>query len=464
MTAIMCGTIMVVLDLTIVNVALHAIGEDLGAGGNVEWTVTAYLLGVVASQPACGWAAERFGRKEVYLASLAAFSAASLLCALSQSMPQLAVARVIQGFGGGALIPIGMAICLDLFPRNQHGRAIATWGMAAMLGPALGPTFGGWLVTAVSWQWVFFINVPIGAVCIVLGLRVLPATTSRRRAGLDVVGLVVGIAGLSTAVLALSQASQWGWSSPATVACAGAGAGALVAFVRHELRTPQPLIELRMLEHHAFRLTLAIVFLVNVAQFGRMVFVALELTDLRGYTPFEVGMIFMPSAALTGLSMQVGGRLCDRVGPRLPILCGLVTALVATAALGMLTIGTPVPVIVAILSLHGLGHGLTNAPVMVAGLSQMPKKLLSQGAAMRMLTNQVAGVVAVAVLGAVVSARLGDHPSPGAVQAAYNSAFLVAAVGLAFAVSFAYRLPRGVPDLDEETLEIGDEAEAVALL
>jgi EmrB/QacA subfamily drug resistance transporter len=464
MAAIMIGTIMVVLDSTVVNVALHAIGVDLNAGNGIEWVVTAYLLGVCASQPATGWLSDRFGRKELYLTSLMAFTAASLLCAASGSLPVLVAARALQGLGGGALLPVGMAMCLDIFPQSQHGRAIAMWGMSAMAAPALGPTLGGWVVTSVTWHWLFLVNVPIGVVCVLLGFRVLPRTGERRHLRFDALGLVLGVSGLVLTVLGLSEANQWGWASPPTVACLVVGLAALWLFVLHERSTKDPLIELRMLNHRAFRLTLVIVLFVYFAHFGRIVYLALELTSLRGYTPLRVGVMFMPAAIAAGISMQIGGRMCDRIGPRLPIMTGLAFVLGATVSLGLLTLGTPAWVIVAIMCVQGFGTGLTTAPMMVAGLSQMPKELLSQGAAMRTLTNQIAGAVSVAVLGAVVATRVGDQPSPSTIQAAYNSAFLVAAAGIVIALVFTSRLPRGVPDLDQDTREVERETEALVLM
>jgi DHA2 family multidrug resistance protein len=452
MAAIMAGTVMVVLDSTIVNVALHTIGVDIHAENGIEWAVTAYLLGVCASQPACGWASDRFGRKEIYLASLIAFTGSSMLCSLATNLPQLVAARALQGLGGGALLPVGMAMCLDIFPRSQHGRAIAMWGTSAMVAPALGPTFGGWLVTTVSWHWLFRINVPIGIICVLLGMRLLPTTTQRRRNRLDLVGLVFGVVGLSLTVLGLSQGNQWGWGSVPTVGCLVIGVGSAWSFVRHELSTSVPLIDLRMLQHRAFRLTLVIVLFVQISQFGRLVYLALELSSLRGYTPFRVGLMFMPAALCTGFSMQIGGRLTDRVGPRVPILVGLSIVLVATFSLGWLSLSTPVWLIVAILCFQGLGTGFTNAPVMVAGISQLPKEMLSQASALRTLTNQVAGAIAVAVLGAIVAIRMGDHATPAHAQGAFNTAFLVGAAGVVVAWMIAYRLPRGLPDLSEDEL------------
>ncbi len=300
MAAIMAGTVMVVLDSTIVNVALTAIGLGLHAGAGVEWVVTAYLLGVCASQPACGWAADRFGRKEVYLASLVAFTVTSLVASLATNLPELVVARGLQGVGGGALLPVGMAIVLDVFPRAQHGpchRHVGDVGDESVPRHSV-PTFGGWLVTAVSWNWLFRINVPIGVVCVVLGIRLLPRTTSRLQSRLDSAGLFFGVVGLSLTVLGLSQGNSWGWGSPATVTCLGVGVASSWWFVRHELATSAPLLELRMLSHRAFRLTLIIVLFVKVSEFGRLVYLALELTGVRGYTPLRVGLIFMPCSAV----------------------------------------------------------------------------------------------------------------------------------------------------------------------
>jgi DHA2 family multidrug resistance protein len=208
-----------------------------------------------------------------------------------------------------------------------------------------------------------------------------------------------------------------------------------------------------MLSHRAFRLTLIIVLFVKISEFGRLVYLALELTGVRGFTPLRVGLIFMPAALCTALSMQIGGRMTDRLGPRIPILLGLTIVIGATASLAFLGLTTPVWLIVAILCVQGLGTGFTNAPVMVAGISQLPKEMLSQASALRTLTNQVAGSLAVAVLGAVVAIRLGADTSLAGAQAAYNAVFVVGALGVAVAWLVAYRLPRGLPDLSEDAVE-----------
>jgi EmrB/QacA subfamily drug resistance transporter len=459
---IMAGTIMVILDTTIVNVALHAIGVDLGAGDGIEWVVSIYLLGVCASQPATGWLADRFGRRSVFLTSLGLFTGASMLCALAPTLGLLIVARGLQGLGGGALMPVGMAMVLDLFPKSKHGRAIATWGMAAMVAPAIGPTLGGWLVTAVSWHWLFLINVPIGIVCVALGLRLIPDSGLRHLRPFDRLGLLLGSGGLAVTVLGLSQGNQWGWQSPATLTCIAIGIGSLFAFVRHELRSEHPLLQLRMFEQRTFAISMAVMFFVTFAQFGRLVFVALELESLRNYTPFRVGVLFLPAAIVTAGAMQVGGLLVDRVGPRLPIMMGCIAMLGGVVGLGSLQLTTSVTVIIGFLTLQGIGMGLINAPAMVAGLSELPAHLLAQGTAVRSLCSQVSGAFAVALLGAVVAARMGENPTPEQSQLSYNTAFLVAGAGVALALILASRLPKRTAVTDPE-MERELELEALAL-
>jgi EmrB/QacA subfamily drug resistance transporter len=439
---IVAATTMVALDTTIVNVALHQIAVDLHAGSRIEWVVTAYLLAVCVSQPASGWLADRFGRRIVFLTSLAAFTAASGACALAPTLSLLVAARVVQGLGGGALIPVGMAMVLGLFPRERHGRAIGIWGLAGMLAPAIGPTLGGWLVTAVSWHWLFLINLPIGVVTFAFGLRLLPEVGERHHRPFDGLGLGLGCGGLSIAVLGLSEANEWGWGSMATIACLVGGIALLGGFVLHELRVDHPLIELRMFSERTFRLAMAVMMFVFVAQFARLVFLPLQLESLRGESALKVGLLFFPAALVSAGAMTVGGRVVDRIGPRLPIVIGTSAMAVALIGFTRLSLDTPLALIAVILAVQGLGFGLLTPPVLVAGLSDLPAHLVSQGTALRSLLNQVSGAVAVALLGAVVATSAGGNPTPTEAQSAYNNAFAVAAVGVLIALVLATRLPR----------------------
>ena len=376
---VMTGTVMVLLDTTIVNVALHEIGVDLGAGEGIAWVVTAYLLAVAAAQPLTGWLADRFGRKRVFLLSLAAFTAASAACALAPTLGVLVFFRVLQGFGGGALLPVGMAIVLGLYPRERHGRTLAIWGMGAMVAPAIGPTLGGWLATDFSWHWLFLVNVPVGIVAVIGGLKLLPDVGHRSRRPFDVGGLVLGSGGLTLAVLGLSEGNAWGWGSPATLLSVFGGLLCVAAFVAHELRTDHPMLEVSLFRQRTFALAMAIMFLAIVAQYGRLVFIPLELESLRGSTPLVVGLLFFPAAAVSAVAIFVGGRLTDRIGPRTPIIIGCATMLASCTGFALLTVDTPLAVVGVVMALQGAGFGMASSPALVAGLSDLPPALRRPG-------------------------------------------------------------------------------------
>jgi len=441
---ILGATVMVALDTTIVNVALDDIGKALGGGRNVEWVVTSYLLAVCVSQPATGWLANTFGARRVLRVALVVFTVASLACAAAPNLGFLIAARVVQGLGGGALMPVGMAMVLGLFRRERHGRAISVWGMSATLAPAIGPTMGGWIVTSVSWHWLFLINGPVGVATYLAGLRMLPDVGVRQRLPFDAVGLLLGSGGLSLAVLGLSEANTWGWSSGATTACITIGLLALSGFVYRELHTDNPLIELRMFGDRTFRLAIGALLFVYIAHFGRLVFIPLQLEGLRGDTALKVGLLFLPAGLVQAAAMRTGGQLMDKIGPRLPIMVGCVSMFVGAVGFATIRLSTPLWLIGLFLCLNGFGMGILTPPALVAGISDLPKHLVSQGTAVRSLFGQLSGAIAVAALGAVVAGRSGTSTNAGHIQSAYDAAFAVAAVGVIASIVLASRLPKHI--------------------
>jgi EmrB/QacA subfamily drug resistance transporter len=435
LSVVLVGTVMVSLDTTIVNVALPNIRDNLRAGKGIEWVVTAYLLAVAVSQPATGWAADRFGRKRIFILSLTGFTLASLLCALAPNLPALIACRVLQGLGGGALAPVGMAIVIELFPAQRRGRAMSTWGIASMAAPAIGPTLGGYLVTAVSWHWLFLINVPIGSLGVFFGLRVLRDLGYRESRRLDTLGLFLGGGGLALTLFGVTKANDWGWSNSATIATLAVGGVSLLAFVAHELRTDQPMIELRMLTIGVFALSMGVTLFTVTAQYTRLVFIPLSLETIRGYTALRVGLILTPAALLTAIGMSIGGRMVDKVGARRPMVLGSGLMCLGAFSLAHVGVSTPVTVIIASLSTQGLGFGLCALPGVVVAMNALPARYVAQASALRSLISQVAGATTVAVLSAVVAARLGGGtPTLERSQDAYDTAFLIASIGLFLAL------------------------------
>ena len=448
MGVVLIGTFMVILDTTIVNVALPRIGEELDQVASIEWVATAYLLAVGISTPASAWLSDWFGRPRTFIASLALFAAASLACALAPGLWWLVAFRAVQGAGGGALMVVGMAMIYELFPPDRRGTALGIWGVAAMAAPAMGPVIGGYIATAVSWRWLFFVNVPLGVVGVVAAARLLRDSGHRLRRPFDGTGLALLAGGALALLLAFSESAQWGWSSPATIALLVAGPVLLALFVAHVLHIDHPVIDVRMFGSATFSLSLAIICLFTMLQYGRLVFIPIELQTLRGFTPLHVGTLLIATAAGAAITMPIGGRLADRIGARTPVLVGAAFLAASALILANLTLGTSEEVIVLTLFLGGVGTGLAMMPNTVAGMNALPSRFVAQAASARSMAREIAGSLGIAVFTAIVSTRLGAVAAgadgavdPAEAQAAYNTVFLWAFAGLAVAMVGALFLP-----------------------
>ncbi|MGH2631915.1 MAG: MDR family MFS transporter [Tepidiformaceae bacterium] len=448
MGVVVIGTFMSILDSTIVNVALPQIGLDLHQPENIEWIVTAYLLALAVAQPATGWLADKFGRKRIFVWSMGLFSLGSLAAALAPNLGFLIGFRILQGLGGGAMMPVGLAMIYELFPPDKRGGAMGIWGIAAMTGPAIGPVLGGFIVTAVSWRWLFIINVPVGAVGVVVAMVLLKDMGYREDRRFDLRGFGLAAAGLVCWLLAFSEGTQWGWASPRVAGLLGIGTVLLAWFGIHELRVHHPLIELRMFKNFVFSLTMLIAMVLVVSQYGRLIFMPLELETLRGMSALKVGVILTPGALGAASTMPIGGRLSDRVGARIPAVVGLSLVAVPTLLLALITVHTSVIYLMVLLAISGAGTGLAMTPMMVAALNAIEAKFVAQASSVRSLNRYVAGSFAVAILSTILTAQIGSLSASTAVnlsrdqiQNSYNLIFWIAFACVVATVVMAIFLP-----------------------
>ncbi len=447
MTAIavaFAGSFMVMLDTTILGVALPRVGKELGALDDIEWAVTAYLLAVAVVQPATGWLADRFGRKRVFTGSLMLFTLGSLLIATSSSFGWLIAFRALQGLGGGSVMPMGFAIVYDIYPPHRRGAALGLLGVAGMTAPAFGPLIGGWIATSVAWQWLFLVNVPVGIVGVVASARLLRDTGYRDRRPLDWPGWTLAGLGLTAMLLGLDGVGRWGWASTQVALAIGFAFIMLAGFVWRQLHIEHPLISLEMFAVPLFRLTIVLMWFVTFAFFARVIFLSLELQTIRDLTPLETGLIMSPSAVASGLMMLLGGRLADRVSVRVPILVGLSLMATSTLLMGSLDGDTSLGFIILLTFAQGAGMGLSVMPNAVAALNSLANRFVSQATAVRSLNGSVTGAFGVAFMASVVSTRIGglsNVSDVAAAQSAYNTVFLVAAAGLGAALLLATRMP-----------------------
>ncbi len=407
------GTFMSILDATIVNIALpdilHDFDSDLDRG---QLVLTIYLLTLAIVIPISGYVGERFGMKRVYMVTLVLFTAGSALCGLAWNIESLILFRALQGLGGGMLQPIGMAIVFSMITPLERGRFMGMLGLPMLLAPIIGPTVGGYLVEYASWRWIFLINVPIGAINLVLAQMLLKESPIRTGLRLDVRGFAFALLAFPGLILALSEGSVWGWTSPRVLALFGVGAFGMVAFIRTELRQDEPLLHVRLFARPMFALGMAIQFVMQFSLFGLQFLLPLFLQTAHGLSPAETGLVLFPSGITTFIAMNFSGRAYNRVGPRALAISGLTILMLTTGLLSLTNENTGIVLIATLATLRGLAMGLCMMPVQTALFNAVPQPLVTRATALTNVGFRVYGAVSTAALTTVLTLSLGWHGAP----------------------------------------------------
>ncbi len=320
--SVMTGTIMAVLDSSIVNVALPDMRGTLGATvDEITWVVTGYILSNVIIMPIVGMLSSRFGRKNFYMVSVAMFTLASMACGLSATLGAIIVWRIVQGIGGGVLITVSQAILRETFPAEEQGLAMGIYGMGVVLAPAFGPTLGGWITDQYSWPWVFFINIPIGILNLVLVSRFIedPVYLVRARGRIDWSGLALLTVGLGALQLMLEEGQTDNWFDSTFITwLAAIAAVGLVVFGWRELRSDTPAVDLRLFKIGAFTSATTIGGILGLGLYAALFLLPLFLQNLLGYSAMESGLVLMPRGLAMAVVMPIAGRAYNRLGPRVP--------------------------------------------------------------------------------------------------------------------------------------------------
>jgi DHA2 family multidrug resistance protein len=408
----MIGTLMSALDQSIVNVSLPEIMADFGSTiEDIEWVITGYMLAFATLMPLTAWLREHIGYKKLFLASLLVFTGGSLLCGLAWNLPALVAARVIQALGGGAITPTGMAMITEVFEPKERGKAIGYWAVGVIVGPAFGPTLGGYLTHVFGWRSIFTINLPIGIIGVLLAITLLkedkPSTAYKHP--FDLWGFLFLSTFLVALLLGLSKGEDKGWDSNYILTCWALAVTGFIGFLVVEKATPNGIMDVRLLKQPIYSACMLVVSARSLALFGGTFLLPIFLQNMMGFDEIQSGLILLPGALLIAVLMPLASKLADRTGPLLPSLVGLILIAYFMYAYRDLDVNTSLWGVIAPTLIRGLGIALLITPVMVTALNSIPKHKAGMASSMLNLCQQVAGSIGIGILGAVLSHRTVFH-------------------------------------------------------
>jgi EmrB/QacA subfamily drug resistance transporter len=433
---VIVGSIMSILDTTIVNVGLATLSRELHATiSNIQWVVTGYMLSLAAVIPVTGWAARRFGAKRVYLVSLVLFTAGSALCGQANSTTELILFRVLQGIGGGMILPIGQLMMAEAAGPQRMGRVMSIVAVPAMLAPILGPTIGGLILDNASWRWIFYVNVPIGVIAVVAALRILPSVKPGPTSKLDVRGLILMATGLPLLTYGLAEIGSTGsFTSTKVVVPIILSLLLIGAFAIHALRIPAPLLNLRLYQRPTFSSASFAMFCLGAALFGGMILLPLYWQDIRHESVLDTGLLTAPQGLGMALVMPFAGKLTDRMGGGPPALFGVILTTVTTIPFGLIGAHTPIGLLSVAMFVRGMGIGFAFMPAMSAAFASLDRSELPDATPQLNVLQRVGGSIGTAVLAVVLQRELAGAHTLSAAASGYGVAFWVSAAMTALAI------------------------------
>ncbi len=412
MGAVMLGTLMQMIDSSIVNVAIPTMMGNLGVTlDEINWVSTGYILACVIMLPMTGWLSHAIGRRRYLSASMLIFTVASLFCGLSKTLSMLVFFRIIQGIGGAALVSTAQATMMEIFPPEQIPMVQALYGVGVILGPTIGPTLGGWITDNYSWPWIFYINLPIGIFATILTYLFMHDSRYKpKQGGIDFIGIVLLALGLGSLQTLLEKGAKENWFD-STLICwlTFVAVVGLVSFVWWELHTPHPVVNLRILKNRGFAAGTAFGLVLGFGLFGGIFILPVFLQQVRGFTAEQTGLVMLPAALVSGVMMPVVGRIVGKFQPRILTAVGLLGITAATWMLTTFTSQTGSPQIFWPLLIRGAAMGFLWMPLTLATLTGLRKQEMADGTGLFNLSRQLGGSAGIAVLSTFLLHRMDFH-------------------------------------------------------
>ncbi len=449
--AVSLGLFMIMLDNTVVNVALPAIQKELGTGlSELQWIVTGYALTFAALMLIGGKLADAYGRRLIFVIGILIFTAASLWCGLADSGNMLIAARVLQGAGAALMNPATLSIIAATFPPKERGMAIGIWAGTAALALAIGPLLGGLLTEHLSWHWIFFVNIPVGAIAIAASFLFIKESRDDTHESLDLPGLGTSALGLFALTYGLIEANAYGWTSARIVGSFVIAVVALASFVQIERRRRAPMLDLTLFRSGTYAGANVAMLLVALAMFGIFFFVSLYMQNILGYSAVQAGAAFLPMTVLIILVAPFAGKASDKYGSRWLMTIGMVLLGVQLLYLSQMGADASFWNLLPGFIVGGFGMAMTMTPTAAAATRAVPVEKSGVGSAVLNAMRQVGGSVGIALMGAIVAAQTADNPGVDGFMAGFERALIVAAF-IAFAGSIvAFALVRQEAASEEE--------------
>jgi EmrB/QacA subfamily drug resistance transporter len=448
LAAVSFALFMIMLDNTVVNVALPAIQRDLGIDvAQLEWVVTGYALSFAVLMLTGGKLADMLGRRRIFLFGLAVFTVSSLLCGLAGSAELLIGARVLQGVGAACMMPATLSIITATFPPKERGAALGIWAGVSAMALAIGPLVGGLITEHIGWNWIFYINVPVGLIGLVAGrLIITESKDTSREQRLDLPGLLTSGVALFALVYALTEANARGWGSPLILGLFAVAVVAGIAFVLLELHQRLPLFDMTLFRNPTFAGANTVALLVSLAMFGVFFFISLYMQNVLGYSAVRAGAAFLPMTILIILVAPVAGRSSDRLGSRWLMTAGMAMLSVALLVFAQLQTDSSYLSLLPGMLLGGLGMAITMTPMTAAALSSVPVDKAGVGSGMLNTFRQVGGSLGIAVMGAILAAGTNSAIASGAtdvdafLNGLHHSLYTAAAIAFGGALVAAFTI------------------------
>jgi len=410
---VMLPTLIEIIDTSIVNVSLDHIRGSLSAGyDEATWTITAYLVSNAIVIPMAGWLARLIGRKNYQIASIALFTLSSFMCGSAWSLNSLIFFRVLQGIGGGGLVPISQSILLESFPRERHGQAMAIFGLGAMVGPIVGPLLGGWITDTLSWRWIFYINIPIGILSIIMNVIVIedPPYMRRQKMKIDYWGLLFLAVGLGALQFMLDKGESEDWFASGRIMAFGIiAAVSLTLLAINEYYSEAPIVNLKLFKDRTFTSGSLVMFFVFLNLFGSIVLLPIYLQMMMGYTSFYAGLVLGPGGIATLFAMPIAGTFVGRVNPKRFLIFGLSVCALSTYMMSRFNLTTDFWTFVWPRMTLGFGMGMTFIPLTTLTLSHIPKERMTEATSVYNLLRNLGGSVGIAMTTTILSRRAQFH-------------------------------------------------------